>query len=78
MHNSQTEDVAIWGITNGQVTNGHVLSSSVSGDWTIEPIGNFNSDSTDDILLTDTTTGGVSSWLITTAPVLNPSEFLLI
>jgi len=61
--NTSTADVAIWLMSNGQLSSGIDLGA-VPSVWAIAATRDFNNDGTADILWRNTTTGDLGIWLM--------------
>ena len=54
-------DIALWGVQNGQVTSANGLGT-VTSNFVVQGVGDFNGDGFLDILWRDTNTGTLSIW----------------
>jgi FG-GAP-like repeat len=54
-------DIALWGVQNGQVTTSNGLAT-VTSNFLVQGLGDFNGDGFPDILWRDTNTGVISIW----------------
>jgi hypothetical protein len=54
-------DIALWAVQNGQVTGSHGLGT-VTSNFVVQGIGDFNGDGNADILWRDTNSGTLSIW----------------
>ena len=54
-------DIALWGVQNGQVTSSNSLGT-VTSNFVVQGVGDFNGDGYPDILWRDTNTGALSIW----------------
>jgi hypothetical protein len=69
-------DIAVWGVQNGQVVSANGLGT-VTSNFTVQGLGDFNGDGFPDILWRDTNTGVISIWFtngetVTSAGVVSP------
>ncbi len=61
-------DIALWGVQNGQVTSSSGLGT-VTSNFVVQGIGDFNGDGNIDILWRDTNSGTLSIWFTNGAQV---------
>ena len=61
-------DIALWSVQNGQVTSSHGLGT-VTANFVLQGIGDFNGDGNADILWRDTNSGTLSIWFTNGAQV---------
>ena len=54
-------DIALWGVQNGQVTSATGLGT-VTSNFVVQGVGDFNGDGKIDILWRDTNSGALSIW----------------
>ena len=54
-------DIALWGVQNGQVTSSSGLGT-VTSNFVVQGVGDFNGDGKIDILWRDTNSGTLSIW----------------
>ena len=54
-------DIALWGVQNGQVVSSNGLGT-VTSNFVVQGLGDFNGDGFPDILWRDTNTGVISIW----------------
>ena len=54
-------DIALWGVQNGQVTSSNGLGT-VTSNFVVQGVGDFNGDGKIDILWRDTNSGALSIW----------------
>ena len=65
-------DIALWGVRNGQVTSSSGLGT-VTSNFVVQGVGDFNGDGNIDILWRDTTSGTLSIWFTNGTQVISAS-----